>query len=329
MISRSFIFVAVLSLVATVALIHTQWKPFSADVPSINLQKIIVTTVNSDAVEAPSVQHRISLHRRADGDGIGDDDGEASESVSQSSIVVSASRAVFSAGGGHSSASSSAASDEDFFFSSSPSHTSTSTSTSSTSSHTTTTSSSLEDFFSESSDVSDTPSAQASSQFASSIAVSTADSTSEADSTRAEPSSTPTTSSSKTDTETSSDTTSGTTSKTTFESVDNGSTVIVTQTSIVQSEPSAASDNSNKSSDSSSSGLSHTNKIVVGVVVGVGGFILIGLMVVFFVIKRRNGKTSENGSWTFWRKNAKEDKDEFLNGELGVRDRNINQGSNF
>jgi hypothetical protein len=68
---------------------------------------------------------------------------------------------------------------------------------------------------------------------------------------------------------------------------------------------------------------------VVGVVVGVGGAILTGLIVLLYLLKKRSNRNSESGSWTFWKKNEKEGTDEFLNGELGVRDRNINQGSNF
>lgn len=118
---------------------------------------------------------------------------------------------------------------------------------------------------------------------------------------------------------------------TTFSSETNGKTVIVTQTSVYtassSSEPSASSGNSNKSDDNG--GLSHTNKIVVGVVVGIGGSILIGIISILFYLKKRNNKSFENGGWTFWRSNEKNSEDNFLNGELGVRDRNINQGSNF
>lgn len=105
--------------------------------------------------------------------------------------------------------------------------------------------------------------------------------------------------------------------------------MIVTLTSVssASSEPSAAPDN-NKS-NSGGGGLSHTNKIVVGVVVGVGGSILIGLIALLFYIKKRNNKDYENSGWTFWRTNEKGSEDNFLSGELGVRDRNINQGSNF
>jgi len=115
---------------------------------------------------------------------------------------------------------------------------------------------------------------------------------------------------------------------TTFNSVDNGRTIVVTQTSIVthDSQPSAADD---KSSDSDNGGLSHTNRIVVGVVVGIGGSILVGLISVLFYLKRRSNKDYGSGGWTFWRKNEKVGSEDFFNGELGVRDRNINQGSNF
>lgn len=113
---------------------------------------------------------------------------------------------------------------------------------------------------------------------------------------------------------------------TTFSSVANGKTIIVTQTSIVttSSQPTAASE---KSTSGGSGGLSATNKIVVGVVVGVGGAILLAIAVVVYWMRKRGNKFNESG-WTFWRKNEKGG-DDFFNGELGVRDRNINQGSNF
>lgn len=115
---------------------------------------------------------------------------------------------------------------------------------------------------------------------------------------------------------------------TTFLSVDNGRTVVVTRTidSERTNQPSAASGDRGKSSGSS--GLSNTNKIVVGVVVGVGGAIIIGIISILFLLKRRSNKDQEGG-WTFWRKNEKGDDSDLLSGELGVRDRNINQGSNF
>lgn len=115
---------------------------------------------------------------------------------------------------------------------------------------------------------------------------------------------------------------------TTFLSVDNGKTVVVTKTidNSRTHEPSAAS--GDKNSNKSSSGLSNTNKIVVGVVVGVGGAVILGIVSVLFLLKRRSNKDQEGG-WTFWRKNEKGDDSDLLEGELGVRDRNINQGSNF
>lgn len=115
---------------------------------------------------------------------------------------------------------------------------------------------------------------------------------------------------------------------TTFLSVDNGRTVVVTRTidSERTNQPSAAS--GDRGNSSGSSGLSNTNKIVVGVVVGVGGAIIIGIISILFLLKRRSNKDQEGG-WTFWRKNEKGDDSDLLSGELGVRDRNINQGSNF
>lgn len=114
---------------------------------------------------------------------------------------------------------------------------------------------------------------------------------------------------------------------TTFLSVDNGKTVVVTRTIDQPSkQPSAASGDHDNSS--SSSGLSHTNKIVVGVVVGVGGAIIVCIVSILFLLKRRSNKDQEGG-WTFWRQNEKGDDSDLLSGELGVRDRNINQGSNF
>lgn len=63
-------------------------------------------------------------------------------------------------------------------------------------------------------------------------------------------------------------------------------------------------------------------------VVGVGGAVLIAIAVFIFWMRRRGNKFQGSG-WTFWRKNEKGGEDNFFNGELGVRDRNINQGSNF
>ena len=89
-----------------------------------------------------------------------------------------------------------------------------------------------------------------------------------------------------------------------------------------------SSSSSRNNSSNTSGGLSNTNKIVVGVVVGVGGAVLIGFLALVFYLKRRGSKGQESG-WTFWRKNEKGGEDNFFNGELGVRDRDINQGSNF
>ena len=50
---------------------------------------------------------------------------------------------------------------------------------------------------------------------------------------------------------------------------------------------------------------------------------------VLFYLKKRSNSQYDNGGWTFWRKNEKASSEDFLSGELGVRDRNINQGSNF
>lgn len=90
---------------------------------------------------------------------------------------------------------------------------------------------------------------------------------------------------------------------------------------------SAPSSSTNK--NTSSGGLSQTNKIVVGVVVGVGGAIIFSILGLLFWFKRRSNKDYDNSGWTFWRKNEKGGNDDYLSGELGVRDRNINQGSNF
>lgn len=114
---------------------------------------------------------------------------------------------------------------------------------------------------------------------------------------------------------------------TTFDSVQNGSTVIVTQTSIYTSSGDSTASATNRESDSGG-GLSQTNKIVVGVVVGVGGAILLAIAALVFLIKKRGSRGRESG-WTFWRKGEKGDGDDFFDGELGVRDRNINQGLNF
>lgn len=114
---------------------------------------------------------------------------------------------------------------------------------------------------------------------------------------------------------------------TTFSSVDNGRTVIVTSTQVITNQGNAATGTSTK--NTSGGGLSKTNQIVVGVVVGVGGSILIAIVGLFFYYRRRSTDLyAGSGGWTFWRKGEKTNED-FLNGELGVRDRNINTGSNF
>lgn len=107
----------------------------------------------------------------------------------------------------------------------------------------------------------------------------------------------------------------------------NGSTFVVTQTTMVTSsaEPSLSL---SEDTLSLSGGLSDTNKIIVGVVVGVGGAALLGFAAIIFYVKRRNSRGQESG-WTFWRKNEKGHNDDFFSGELGVRDRDINQGLNF
>lgn len=109
-----------------------------------------------------------------------------------------------------------------------------------------------------------------------------------------------------------------------------GSTIVVTQTSIYTSDskPTGLSNDNNNKNKDSGGGLSHTNQIVVGVVVGVGGALLIGIAALVFFIKKNKTSNRESG-WTFWRKNEKGGEDNFFDGELGVRDRNINQGSNF
>lgn len=75
--------------------------------------------------------------------------------------------------------------------------------------------------------------------------------------------------------------------------------------------------------------MSHTNQIVVGVVVGVGGAILLAIAALLFLYYRKRNSQVANQSWTFWRKSDKNGTDAFLDDELGVRDRKINQGSNF
>lgn len=151
-------------------------------------------------------------------------------------------------------------------------------------------------------------------------------------STNSESSSTdPTTSDDPTSTITSSNSDSETRSlglriTTTFQSTEGESTVIVTQTTLISTEPSSASQN--RSNDNDGGGLSQNNRIVVGVVVGVGGAIIIGLIATLFFLKKRKSEMPGN-SWTFWRKNEKGGNDDIFDGELGVRDRQINQGSNF
>ncbi|RKP29448.1 hypothetical protein METBISCDRAFT_24235 [Metschnikowia bicuspidata] len=110
---------------------------------------------------------------------------------------------------------------------------------------------------------------------------------------------------------------------TTFESVQGGSTIIVTQTSIVTSSPSSSTTSDSRPSPS----LSSNNRIVVAVCVGVGGAVLIGFVATLIWFKRNSKKGNQSG-WTFWRKSEK-GCDDLFNGELGVRDRNINQGLNF
>lgn len=170
------------------------------------------------------------------------------------------------------------------------------------------------------------------SSFSEAPTTSTTSSTSEFSSTPQETSNTVTSTSSTSTSSSSSPTSSPATTSasqhvTTFSSVDNGKTIVVTRTSVISSLPTASNSNNNKNNDNGG-GLSHTNRIVVGVVVGVGGSILIGLLAVLFYLRKRNNRDYEGG-WTFWRKNEKLGSDEFFNGELGVRDRNINQGSNF
>lgn len=151
-----------------------------------------------------------------------------------------------------------------------------------------------------------------------------AEETTESETSEPEETSTTSTTSSTTSSQT---TTSVSRVVTTMSSVDNGRTVIITQTSTITNPTPTSS--SNEDNNNNSSGLSQTNRIVVGVVVGVGGSILIGIIGVLFYLRKRNSRDYENGGWTFWRKNEKVGSDEFFNGELGVRDRNINQGSNF
>lgn len=104
--------------------------------------------------------------------------------------------------------------------------------------------------------------------------------------------------------------------------------MVVTSTQMV-SNPSALPSSNRSNNNEKSSGLSKTNQIVVGVVVGVGGSILIAIIALLFYFKRRSNNMYEgSGGWTFWRKGEKAN-DDFLSGELGVRDRNINAGSNF
>lgn len=103
--------------------------------------------------------------------------------------------------------------------------------------------------------------------------------------------------------------------------------LVVTVTLTYQSSPSSAP-NGNNNKEKLGGGLSESNKIVVGVVVGVGGALIIGVIALLFYLRKRRHQEHELGKWTFWKKEGK-GTDEFLTGELGVRDRNINQGSNF
>ena len=103
--------------------------------------------------------------------------------------------------------------------------------------------------------------------------------------------------------------------------------LVVTVTSTSKAEPLSAT-NDKAQSKSTDGGLSQTNKIVVGVVVGVGGALILGVLALLFYLRKRKHAEHESGKWTFWKKDEK-GTDEFLSGELGVRDRNINQGSNF
>lgn len=115
---------------------------------------------------------------------------------------------------------------------------------------------------------------------------------------------------------------------TTFDSVLDGSTVQVSTTVSSSTLETDSTGNSNNK-DKYSGGLTGSNKIVVGVVVGVGGCILIGLISVLFYFKRRRNNRVYGNGWAFWRNHQKLDSDEFINGELGVRDRDFKNMSNF
>lgn len=103
--------------------------------------------------------------------------------------------------------------------------------------------------------------------------------------------------------------------------------LVVTVTLTYLLAPSSASTGDGKK-EKLGGGLSESNRIVVGVVVGVGGALIIGVIALLFYLRKRRHQEHELGKWTFWKKEGK-GTDEFLTGELGVRDRNINQGSNF
>ena len=103
-----------------------------------------------------------------------------------------------------------------------------------------------------------------------------------------------------------------------------GATKVVTQTTMATSSPTG-----NNKSLKNSGGLSEKNKIVVGVVVGVGGAIILAIIGLLFFFLRKRGYNNQSHNWTFWKKDKDADDNDFLEGELGVRERNINQGSNF
>lgn len=54
---------------------------------------------------------------------------------------------------------------------------------------------------------------------------------------------------------------------------------------MISSQATETGDSNNRNSNNNGGGLSQTNKIVVGVVVGVGGSILVGIIAVLFYLK--------------------------------------------
>ncbi|KAK6201640.1 uncharacterized protein RJT21DRAFT_1569 [Scheffersomyces amazonensis] len=109
---------------------------------------------------------------------------------------------------------------------------------------------------------------------------------------------------------------------------DGPQTYIVTSTSIstITSAPtSGAGEGGSNNGSGGGGGLSRNNKIIIGVVVGVGSAVLIGIgsLLWYYYSKKK-----KNGYGSGWKYGSNEKYNDILNTDLGVRDR-VNQGANF